>query len=51
MRDPALFVLVQERPARSDALNPFVRHTASAVFHLPPVTASGFSLDAGLSVN
>jgi deferrochelatase/peroxidase EfeB len=43
-RDPqAQFVPLQTRLARHDALNAFIRHTASAVFACPPgATAGGY---------
>ncbi|GAA3050485.1 hypothetical protein GCM10020229_72460 [Kitasatospora albolonga] len=41
MKDPALFVRVQERMAERDALTPFVEHRASAVLYVPPGSGEG----------
>jgi deferrochelatase/peroxidase EfeB len=44
-RDPSTqFVPIQERLARSDALNEYVRHTGSAVFAMLPGVAEGDAL-------
>lgn len=48
MRDPALFVRVQERLAGGDAMNPFVEHRGSAVFHILPGSLPGRPLGASL---
>ncbi|MFI5658239.1 Dyp-type peroxidase [Streptomyces sp. NPDC051684] len=48
MKDPDLFVRVQERLAGSDALNRFTRHTASAVAYVLPGVRRGESLGAPL---
>ncbi|KRV48118.1 hypothetical protein AQ490_26645 [Wenjunlia vitaminophila] len=43
MRDPALFVRVQERLAAADAMNAFIEHRASAVGHVLPAPPPGGS--------
>ncbi|MER5638964.1 Dyp-type peroxidase [Kitasatospora sp. NPDC002227] len=48
LRDPALFVRVQERLAQRDALTPFVEHRASGVYYLPPPGPPGTALGASL---
>jgi deferrochelatase/peroxidase EfeB len=40
-RDPAAFVQVQQRLARSDALNEYIKHTGSALFACPPGVRPG----------
>ncbi|MFB6816056.1 Dyp-type peroxidase [Streptomyces sp. NPDC056347] len=44
MRDPAQFTRVQNRLAARDALNPFLRHRASAVAYVLPGAASAGTL-------
>ncbi|MGW2180305.1 Dyp-type peroxidase [Streptomyces sp. NPDC001732] len=44
MRDPALFVRVQERLDAADAMNAFIEHRASFVGHVLPAPAPGGSL-------
>ncbi|MEV8456723.1 Dyp-type peroxidase [Streptomyces sp. NPDC052095] len=44
LRDPALFVRVQERLAAADAMNAFVEHRASAVGYVLPAPAPGRAL-------
>ncbi|MFE7465151.1 Dyp-type peroxidase [Streptomyces sp. NPDC057499] len=44
LRDPALFVRVQERLAAGDAMNAFIEHRASAVGYVLPAPAPGESL-------
>jgi deferrochelatase/peroxidase EfeB len=42
MRDPrSSFVPVQQRLARADALNEYIRHTSSALFAMPPGVQDG----------
>ncbi|MFF7338822.1 Dyp-type peroxidase [Streptomyces sp. NPDC008163] len=48
MKDPALFVRVQERLATADALSRFTRHTASAVAFVLPGARPGLPLGASL---
>jgi deferrochelatase/peroxidase EfeB len=48
MRDPALFVRVQERLAERDELSGFTRHRGSAVAYVLPGAAAGRPLGAGL---
>ncbi|MBV2154862.1 Dyp-type peroxidase [Kitasatospora sp. SUK 42] len=48
MRDPARFTRVQNRLVAKDALNPFLRHTASAVVYVLPGVGEGGVLGEGL---
>ncbi|MGF1430384.1 Dyp-type peroxidase [Kitasatospora sp. LaBMicrA B282] len=48
MKDPALFVRVQQRLAAHDALTPFVEHRASAVLYVPPAAPAGAPLGHAL---
>ncbi|AUG81571.1 Putative Tat-translocated enzyme [Kitasatospora sp. MMS16-BH015] len=48
MKDPALFVRIQQRMAEHDALTRFTEHRASAVLYLPPGAPKGAPLGDGL---
>ncbi|MES9539558.1 Dyp-type peroxidase [Actinomadura sp. NPDC000600] len=48
LSDPAHFVRAQHRLAESDRLNAFIRHTASAVFAIPPGVRPGKYVAADL---
>ncbi|MER5867821.1 Dyp-type peroxidase [Kitasatospora sp. NPDC002040] len=48
MRDPALFVRVQERLAGADAMNAYLEHRGSAVFHILPGALPGRPLGSAL---
>jgi deferrochelatase/peroxidase EfeB len=47
-RDPELFVAIQRRLGRFDALNEYIKHVGSALFAVPPGAAAGGYVGEGL---